>query len=87
MPQDNGRADALILDLLAQDAAHPLTFEEVATMLPELSWAELFHAVDHLSRRRRIILSRHGFTYLLADLARSGQQTEVVMAGSVRDSR
>ncbi|HSE58062.1 MAG TPA: hypothetical protein VLA99_05110 [Nitrospiraceae bacterium] len=87
MQQDDSSADALILDLLAQDAAHPLTIEEVAAMLPELSWAELLQAVDRLSRRRRIVLSRQGFTYLLVHLTRSDQQAEVVMAGSAPDCR
>jgi len=30
-----------------------------------LSWSELFHAVDSLSRRGAIVLKRHGFDYEL----------------------
>lgn len=84
---DDSRADALSFDLLAQDAAHPLTRETVAAMLPDLSWAKLFQAVDLLSRRRRIVPSRQGFTYLLTHLRSPDKQAELVRAGPERDRR
>lgn len=82
MQQDECRGDALILDLLARCAGKPQTLEDLVAQIPELSWAELFQAVDRLSRRRRIVLSRHGFTYLLTHLSRPDKRTELVMAGS-----
>ena len=87
MLQDESRGDALILDLLARCAGKPQTLEDLVAQIPELSWAELFQAVDRLSRRRRIVLSRHGFTYLLTHLSRPDKQTELIMAGSAPDCR
>lgn len=87
MRQDGSRGEALILDLLAQQAGEPYTLEDLATMLPELSWAELFQAVDCLSRRRLIVLSRQGFNYLLAYPDNPEKQAELVMVGSASDRR
>jgi hypothetical protein len=56
--------EALVLDLL-QKAGH-VTMEQAASDLPELSWSELFHTVDSLSRRGAILLQRRGFDYELA---------------------
>ena len=35
----------------------------VVTLLPELSWNQVFKTVDELSRRGEIILFRRGFEY------------------------
>lgn len=43
-----------------------VTMDEAVASLPELSWSELFHAVDTLSRSGAIILRRRGFEYVLA---------------------
>ena len=56
------RADRLVLDVI-QSRVVPLTFEEIIDKLPELSWNQVFLAVDTLSRRGEIILSRRGFEY------------------------
>jgi hypothetical protein len=53
----------LVLDLLNQ--AGSLTIDQMTDQLPELSWSELFHAVDALSRSGVIILQRKGFQYEL----------------------
>ena len=56
------RADRLVLDVI-QSRAVPLTFAEIIDRIPELSWNQVFLAVDALSRRGEIILSRRGFEY------------------------
>ena len=55
------RAEDLVVTLLQE--IHSGTVEEVVNLLPELSWNEVFHTVDALSRRGGIILRRRGFAY------------------------
>lgn len=55
--------EALVLELL--QSADTLTLEQAIESLPELSWSELFHAVDALSRRGAITVRRRGFEYEL----------------------
>jgi hypothetical protein len=43
-----------------------LTLEQVIAEVPELSWSQLFHAVDTLSRHGTIALRRRGFQYELS---------------------
>ena len=40
-----------------------LTLEQVVTLLPELSWNQVFKTIDELSRHGKIILLRRGFDY------------------------
>lgn len=40
-----------------------LTLEQVVTLLPELSWNQVFKTIDELSRRGKIILLRRGVDY------------------------
>ena len=40
-----------------------LTSEQVVTLLPELSWNQVFKTIDELSRRGKIILLRRGVDY------------------------
>lgn len=54
-------SECMILDLL--QAKKSLTLEQVITLLPELSWNQVFRTVDELSRRGEIILLRRGFQY------------------------
>ena len=54
-------AEGLVVALL-QDIQNS-TLEEVVALLPELSWNEVFHAIDSLSRRGGIVLRRRGFSY------------------------
>jgi hypothetical protein len=58
------RAEILLLTILHEIRSG--TLEEVVTLLPELSWNEVFHAVDSLSRRGGIALRRRGFSYDLS---------------------
>lgn len=60
-PSISIEAESLILDLLR--ARKSLTLEQVVTLLPELTWNQVFKAVDELSRRRKIILLRRRFQY------------------------
>jgi hypothetical protein len=52
----------LVLHLL-ESSATPLTLKEVTGRLPQLSWNQVFLAVDSLSRRGDIILKRRGYEY------------------------
>lgn len=53
--------ESAIMDLLR--ASGKLTVEEIAVQMPDLSWSQLFLAVDVLSRTGKITLWREGFTY------------------------
>ncbi len=63
MPYTAPHKEALVLGLVAR--AGSLTIEQVAAELPELTWSELFHTIDDLSRRGAIVLRRKGFIYEL----------------------
>ncbi|MBA5866075.1 MAG: hypothetical protein GDA67_05180 [Nitrospira sp. CR1.3] len=62
--------EQLILDRLRDDRR--FTVEEVLRQVPELSWAQLFLAMDILSRRGDVELRRQGFTYTLKRIRTSG---------------
>lgn len=52
-----------ILDRLEEETVVGL--DELVEMLPKYTWNQIFHAVDHLARLRRIVLRRHRFEYTL----------------------
>jgi hypothetical protein len=54
-------SECRILELLR--ARKSLTLEQAVTLLPELSWNQVFKTVDELSRGGKIILLRRGFDY------------------------
>ena len=56
-------AESRLLHLLQDGRSH--TLEELLEEAPEFSWAELFVAMDSLSRSEVIELHRQGFTYWL----------------------
>jgi hypothetical protein len=58
-------SDPESLVLSAVQSCRKLSLNQAVTALPQLSWSELFHAVDSLSRRGAIVLKRHGFDYEL----------------------
>jgi hypothetical protein len=64
MPDQLTRHEALVLDVLFM--ADIRSMDELIQKLPELSWNELFLAVDRLSRRGAISLQRRGFDYDLS---------------------
>lgn len=55
------RSEELVLSVLKSSGA--LTIEQATAKLPELSWNEVFHAVDALSRRGDIVLRKRGYEY------------------------
>lgn len=63
MPYTTPNKEALVRQLL--DRAGCLTIEQLAAELPELTWSELFHTIDSLSRSGAILLRRKGFAYEL----------------------
>lgn len=52
---------SLVLATLAE--ADFLTIEQLVEELPELTWNQIFHVLDELSRRDAILLRRRGFDY------------------------
>lgn len=64
MPYTAPRKEALVLERL--DRAGCLTIEQLAAELPELTWCELFHMIDDLSRSGALLLRRRGFEYEVA---------------------
>jgi len=59
--QQSPRED-LVLHLL-ESSSTPLTLEEVTERLPQLSWNQVFLAIDVLSRRGGITLKKRGYEY------------------------
>lgn len=57
------REEELVLDALR--SSDILTFEQLSIKLPELTWNQLFHIVDGLSREGEINLRRRGYEYEL----------------------
>lgn len=62
-PHRAATPESHVLDLLRDGRLH--TIEELLEEAPEFSWAELFVAMDSLSRSGVIELRRQGFTYWL----------------------
>lgn len=59
--------EVLILRLLS--SIETLSLEQAVELLPELSWSDVFRAVDALSRRGTIILRCRGFNYEVTRLS------------------
>lgn len=64
MPDSGFNPEVLVLNLLG--TVKTVTIEQAVELLPELSWIDVFRAVDALSRRGTIILRRRGFNYEVA---------------------
>ena len=64
MSTNSSRSETLILDAL--QGGDPILLEHITERIPELSWNELFQAVDALSRRGDVTLRRRGFAYYLS---------------------
>ena len=64
MASQNELNEAMVLDLLRLERTMKL--EHLVSLLPQLSWNQVFHCVDQLSRRGDIILLRRGFDYEIA---------------------
>ena len=62
MPDQQLQREDLVLHLLRGSSA-PLTCEDISLRLPQLTWNQVFLAVEALSRRGDIILKRQGYDY------------------------
>lgn len=74
MSTDAVNAEKAVLNML--DRYEVLTMEDLILGRPDFSWAQLFFAVDRLSRANIIVLSRFGLGYrlrLLSNTTRVGQ--------------
>jgi hypothetical protein len=58
-------SDPETLVLSAVQSRRKLSLDQAVAVLPQLSWSEVFQAVDRLSRCGAIILQRRGFEYEL----------------------
>lgn len=61
MSTGNADADEAVLDLLQRDEG--LMMDDLIAERPDFSWAQLFLAVDRLSRKNLIMLHRVGLSY------------------------
>jgi hypothetical protein len=61
MLRRNLEVEGMLINVL--ERIHTATLEQIVELLPQLSWNEVFHAVDSLSRRGGITLIRRGFAY------------------------
>ena len=52
-----------ILDHLNEETV--MSLDTLISRMPQYSWNQIFHCVDHLARSNKIILRRHGFDYTL----------------------
>jgi hypothetical protein len=64
MLQQPSRSEDLVLQALQINEA--LSLEQITERVPDLSWNDLFHAVDRLSRRGDLVLQRRGFAYYVS---------------------
>lgn len=66
--------ELIVLERLQMERS--FTVEELLDELPELSWSQVFLAIDLLSRRGDIELRREGFTYTARTTTRPLNGTE-----------
>lgn len=64
MPSPKDKSEALVLEFL--QAEESVKLERLVAQLPQLSWHQVFHCIDQLSRRGDIILLRRGFDFEIA---------------------
>ena len=70
---DRVQPEERILEVLSD--GRRLTVDEILERVPEISWAQLFVAMDILSRRGAVELRREGFTYSMRMVTSSIYQT------------
>lgn len=66
--------EALIVNALKFNQG-PLTFEDIIMRIPELTWNQVFSAVDDLNRTGQVVLTRRGFEYEI-QLARNTDRSK-----------
>ncbi len=47
------------------DERDMISLDALILLLPRFSWSQIFHAVDNLARRGKIMLRKHRFDYSL----------------------
>jgi hypothetical protein len=60
---DTDALTATILDHLNEQMV--ISLDSLISLMPQYTWNQIFHAVDHLTRCRKIVLRRHRFDYML----------------------
>jgi hypothetical protein len=64
MDLQTAATETLVMTILEREGT--LRLDQIIARLPELSWSQVFRAVDNLSRRGVILLRRRGFEYELS---------------------
>jgi hypothetical protein len=54
---------ATILDHLNEQTV--ISLDSLISLMPQYTWNQIFHRVDQLTRRNKIVLRRHRFDYTL----------------------
>jgi hypothetical protein len=60
---DTHALKALVLDHLNEQTV--ISLDTLICLMPQYTWNQIFHCVDHLSRCNKIVLRRHQFEYTL----------------------
>lgn len=68
MDVQTATSETLVMTILERERT--LRLDQVVARLPQLSWNQVFRAVDSLSRRGAILLKRRGFEYELSPVRR-----------------
>jgi hypothetical protein len=68
MDLQTATTETLVMTILERERT--LRLDQIVARLPELSWAQVFRAVDNLSRRGSVQLKRQGFDYELSPARR-----------------
>ncbi len=68
MDLQTATTESLVITILERERR--LRLDQIVARLPELSWSQVFRAVDSLSRRGAIRLERRGFDYELSPVPR-----------------
>jgi len=64
--QESLAADTLAATILDHlDEQTVISLDSLICLMPQYSWNQIFHTVDHLARCRKIVLRRHRFDYTL----------------------
>ncbi|THJ13040.1 MAG: hypothetical protein CAF43_002025 [Nitrospira sp. CG24C] len=60
---DTDVLDATILDHLSEQTV--ISLDSLISLMPQYTWNQIFYSVDQLARRKKIVLRRHRFEYML----------------------
>jgi hypothetical protein len=69
MGKGDADADEAVLNMLRRYEV--LTMDDLIICQPDFSWAQLFDAIDRLSRKNLIALRRIGFSYQIRRMNRA----------------